>query len=107
MMRTNRKQNRKEVVHKKSYIVRRERVSSLVRGHTIFPAAVEIATGSGTDSRAPATSLGEWNGKVNLKMQPWLGLDSTQILPPLRAMIFVQMAKPIPLPGYSVRVCNL
>jgi hypothetical protein len=43
---------------------------------------------------------------VNLKVEPAPGCDSSQIFPPLRSMIFLQIAKPMPLPGYSVRACS-
>ena len=45
-------------------------------------------------------------GIVNLKAEPWSACASTQIFPPLRSMIFLQIARPIPLPGYSVRACR-
>ena len=43
-------------------------------------------------------------GQVNLKIEPWPDWASTQIFPPQCSMIFLQMARPIPLPGYSDRV---
>ena len=43
---------------------------------------------------------------MNLKVEPYPACDSTQILPPLCSMIFLQMARPMPLPGYSVRACR-
>src|SRR5439155_10798061 len=45
-------------------------------------------------------------GRVNLKVEPPPSCDVTHILPPFCSMILRQMAKPIPLPGYSVRVCS-
>ena len=44
-------------------------------------------------------SAGPSQGIVNLKMEPWPACDSTQILPPQCSTIFLQMARPIPLPG--------
>jgi len=40
---------------------------------------------------------------VNLKAEPLVSLRLDPDLPPLRSMIFLQIARPIPLPGYSVR----
>ena len=45
-------------------------------------------------------------GRVKKNVAPWSSWDSTQIRPPCRSTIFLLMAKPIPLPGYSVRVCK-
>src|SRR5208282_4772872 len=45
-------------------------------------------------------------GIVNLKTEPRPDCGSTQILPPQCSTIFLQMASPIPLPGYSARVCR-
>src|SRR5256885_7123006 len=45
-------------------------------------------------------------GRVSLKVEPLPSCDVTHILPPFCSMILRQMAKPIPLPGYSVRVCS-
>jgi hypothetical protein len=48
---------------------------------------------------------------VNLKTEPWSeprpARASTQIFPPLCSTIFLQIARPIPLPGYSVRAWRL
>src|SRR5580658_2763566 len=51
-------------------------------------------------------SAGASLGKVNLKVEPCPASDSTQIFPPQCSTIFLQMANPIPLPRYSVRVCR-
>src|ERR1700719_3666002 len=46
-------------------------------------------------------------GHHDLKTEPWSeprpARASTQIFPPLCSTIFLQIARPIPLPGYSVR----
>src|ERR1700693_498130 len=54
----------------------------------------------------PARSSGPWAGRVNLKVEPEPDCDSTQILPPSRSTIFLQMARPMPLPAYSERACK-
>ncbi len=41
------------------------------------------------------------------KVVPWPSGDSTQIRPPCRATIFLQIASPIPVPGYSSAVETL
>src|SRR5713226_1198098 len=43
-------------------------------------------------------------GSVNLNVDPCPGSDSTQIRPPCCSTIFLQMANPIPVPGYSSRL---
>jgi hypothetical protein len=45
-------------------------------------------------------------GKVKKKVEPSPGSDSTQIRPPWRSTIFLQMARPMPVPGYSFIVCS-
>src|SRR5712692_2588038 len=45
-------------------------------------------------------------GSVNLNVDPFPGSDSTQIRPPCCSTIFLQMAKPIPVPSYSSRLCK-
>src|ERR1019366_6126517 len=45
--------------------------------------------------------LGPVPGIVNLKVAPAPGSDSTQIRPPLRSTIFLQSARPMPVPGIS------
>jgi hypothetical protein len=39
-------------------------------------------------------------------VDPFPGSDSTHILPPWRSIIFLQVASPIPVPGYSFFVCR-
>ena len=39
-------------------------------------------------------------------MLPWPGRDSTQIRPPCRSTILLQIASPIPVPGYLSRPCS-
>ncbi len=41
-----------------------------------------------------------------MKVAPRPGSDSTQIRPPWRSTILLQIAKPMPVPGYCVRVCR-
>src|SRR5215813_1603544 len=43
---------------------------------------------------------------VNKNVAPWPHCDSTQIRPPWRSTIFLQIANPMPVPGYSLRECN-
>ena len=38
---------------------------------------------------------------MNLKTEPEPGVDSTQMRPPWRSTIFLQIARPMPVPGYS------
>src|SRR5437899_3424506 len=45
-------------------------------------------------------------GMVNLNVAPSPTFDSTQILPPWRSTIFFEMARPMPVPGYSFRGCR-
>ena len=67
-----------------------------------LPAAADIVISS------PLVSFfaGASQGNVNLKVEPWPGSDSTHIFPPQRSTIFLQIARPMPLPGYSVLVCR-
>ena len=46
------------------------------------------------------------SGMVKEKVEPLPGSDSTQMRPPWRSTIFLQMARPMPVPGYSFRVCS-
>src|ERR1700690_2021195 len=46
------------------------------------------------------------SGRAKQKVEPFSGCDSTQILPPSRSTIFLQMAKPIPVPLNSCCPCN-
>src|ERR1700719_4443309 len=46
------------------------------------------------------------SGSAKKKVEPFSGRDSTQILPPSRSKIFLQMANPIPVPLNSFRPCN-
>src|ERR1700682_3227359 len=43
------------------------------------------------------------SGKPKKNVEPFAGWDSTQILPPSRSSIFLQMANPIPVPPHSSR----
>ena len=47
------------------------------------------------------TSPALFTGRVNLKVDPCPGWDSTQIRPPFCSRIFLQTARPMPLPAYS------
>src|SRR5229473_4902463 len=40
------------------------------------------------------------------KVEPCPGCDSTEMLPPCRSTIFLQMASPIPVPANSSRLCS-
>src|SRR5271154_1633504 len=42
--------------------------------------------------------------RANLKVEPCPGFDSTEMLPPWRSTIFLQMASPIPVPANSSRL---
>src|SRR5476649_2210720 len=44
--------------------------------------------------------------KANRNVDPRPGCDSTEILPPCRSTIFLQIAKPIPVPANSSRLCS-
>src|SRR5208282_6903441 len=44
--------------------------------------------------------------KAKLKVDPCPGWDSTEMVPPCRSTIFLQMAKPMPVPANSSRLCN-
>src|ERR1700730_13436295 len=46
------------------------------------------------------------SGRAKWKVEPFPGCDSTQILPPSRSTIFLQMANPIPVPSNSLRPCS-
>src|ERR1035441_490038 len=50
----------------------------------------------------PGPESGRWPGTVNLKVAPRPASDSTQIRPPLRSTIFLQSARPMPVPGTSL-----
>src|SRR5262245_9825531 len=52
-----------------------------------------------THSRVPSGIV----GMVNENVLPRPGWLSTQIRPPCRSTIFLQTARPIPVPGYSSR----
>src|SRR2546422_9974014 len=45
-------------------------------------------------------------GRVKKKVAPLPGSDSTQIRPPWRSTIFLQIASPMPVPEYSRRWGN-
>ena len=45
-------------------------------------------------------------GRVKRKVLPWPGRDSTQIRPPCRSTTLLQIASPIPVPGYLSRPCS-
>src|SRR5580704_3387382 len=47
-----------------------------------------------------------WLGSAIRKVHPLPGSDSTQIRPPCCSTAFLQIASPMPLPGYSSRVCR-
>src|SRR5829696_1263379 len=61
------------------------------------------AAGLGSSERHVAFS---WIGRVNLKRAPAPGSDSTQISPPWRSTAFLQIARPMPVPSYSLRPCS-
>src|SRR5476649_1099634 len=44
--------------------------------------------------------------KAKLKVDPCPSFDSTEILPPCRSTIFLQMASPMPVPANSSRLCR-
>ena len=49
---------------------------------------------------------GVLRGSVKKNLVPTPGFDSTQMRPPWRSTIFLQIARPIPVPPYSSRVCR-
>ena len=40
------------------------------------------------------------------KVLPWPGSDSSQMRPPWHSTTFLQIASPMPLPGYCLLLCN-
>ena len=44
--------------------------------------------------------------KREAKVEPCPGCDSTEMLPPCRSTIFLQMANPMPVPANSSRLCS-
>ena len=44
--------------------------------------------------------------KAKRKVEPCPGCDSTEMLPPCRSTIFLQMANPMPVPANSSRLCS-
>ena len=44
--------------------------------------------------------------RANRNVDPCPGSDSTEMLPPWRSTIFLQMAKPMPVPANSSRLCS-
>jgi hypothetical protein len=44
---------------------------------------------------------------VKQKVEPFPSSDSTHICPPCLSIIFLQIASPIPVPGYSSFLCSL
>src|SRR5580704_19712926 len=46
------------------------------------------------------------SGSAKQKVEPFSGCDSTQILPPSRSTIFLQIDNPIPVPSNSSRPCK-
>src|SRR5271170_6829743 len=45
-------------------------------------------------------------GRAKRNVEPFPGCDSTEMLPPCRSTIFLQMAKPMPVPANSSRLCS-
>ena len=43
---------------------------------------------------------------VKKNVEPAFSFDSTQIRPSWRSMIFLQMASPMPVPAYWLRLCK-
>src|SRR5580700_1571985 len=44
--------------------------------------------------------------RAKRNVEPCPGCDSTEILPPCRSTIFLQMASPMPVPANSSRLCS-
>src|ERR1700733_11833837 len=44
--------------------------------------------------------------RVKRNVEPCPGCDSTEMLPPCRSTIFLQMANPMPVPSNSSRLCK-
>src|ERR1700733_7649536 len=44
--------------------------------------------------------------KAKRNVEPCPGCDSTEILPPCRSTIFLQIANPMPVPSKSSRLCR-
>src|SRR6516165_9935856 len=51
-------------------------------------------------AHAASTCRSTTTGSVNVKVEPWPGCDSTQILPPCISMIRLEMASPKPVPPF-------
>src|SRR5450755_2150083 len=62
----------------------------------------------GTRHSAPVAVMAfcSFAAKPKRKVEPRPGVDSTEMLPPCRSTIFLQMAKPIPVPANSSRLCR-
>src|ERR1700683_2695411 len=50
--------------------------------------------------------LSSLSPKAKLKVEPCPSCDSTEMLPPCRSTIFLQMANPTPVPSNSSRLCS-
>ncbi len=46
------------------------------------------------------------SARAKRKVEPCPGCDSTEMLPPWRSTIFLQMASPMPVPANSSRLCR-
>src|SRR5208282_5740276 len=46
------------------------------------------------------------SARAKRKVEPCPGCDSTEMLPPCRSTIFLQIAKPMPVPANSSRLCR-
>src|ERR1700682_861113 len=46
------------------------------------------------------------SAKSQRKVEPWPSCDWTEMLPPCRSTIFLQMANPMPVPANSSRLCS-
>lgn len=58
---------------------------------------------------AGARNLFPWGhvfGRVKKNVEPFPGSDSAQTRPPCLSTIFLQMARPMPVPTYSLFECN-
>ena len=96
--------HRRAVPHGRWTLIRlRQCCGPLGTAHSEFLREEYVRKGQGALSISHAGACRA--GRVNLKVVPLPTHDSAQIRPPWRSMVFLQMARPIPVPGYSAAAC--
>ena len=68
--------------------------------HVVLPNTGSVNRIGGIVAAAAFAGMVKWN------LAPFPGSGSTHMRPPCRSTIFLQMAKPMPVPGYSSRPCR-